>query len=317
MYSIFVRLKKIFVKFITDIFLPFKSQKNIKKYVRKVLIDGSFSSLIKTLLHKKEWNNQANFKYYLSLVLCIKDEADYILEWIEYYLLQGVNHFYIYNNNGTDNTEELLKPYIDKGIVTWHVYPGKSKQKEIYNDALEKYRLETHWMGFLDVDEFIVSPQYKNLADILKNYEAYSQLFIAWICYGTSYREKKSDGLVIERFTMHQTGVSRTGKAIINPRKTISADIHFHVVLGQSVDENKITLYGGYPKEPTANILRINHYCTKSMEECMIKRKRGGSSHPSTDYMKDDWLEKHNRNDVTDDIMLPYIPILRDRLQKK
>ena len=295
--------------------MPLKSQKNRRKYVRKILTEGGLIALIKALYHQKEYDKIKDFKYYLSVVLCVKDEADYILEWIEYNLLQGVDHFYVYNNNGTDNTEELLKPYIDKGIVTWHVYPGKSKQREIYNHAIKNYRFETRWMAFFDVDEFVVSPQHRTLKEILPDFEAYSQLSIVQITYGTSHHEHKTNDLVIERFTMHQTGVSRIVKSVVNPRKVIAMDVHIHSVLGESVDENKINLYGIYPKNPTANIVRINHYCVKSLEECMAKRNKGGSNTPASRY-EDEWFKKANRNEETDDIISVYVPILKQKLGK-
>ncbi len=315
MSKLYKNIRSLFIKLLTDIFLPFKNQKKYKKHIRKILINASLFTLFKVLYHQKEWDKQTNFKYYLSLVLCVKDEADYILEWIEYYLLQGVEHFYVYNNNGTDNTEELLKPYIDKGIVTWHVYPGKSKQREIYNNALKKYRFETRWMGFIDVDEFIVSPSYIPLSDILKNYEAYNQLSIPFICYGTSGHQHKTNDLVIERFTRHGK-VERFCKSIVNPRKTVAADVHLHAVLGKSVDEKFDLLYGSYPQNPTANILRINHYVTKSVEEAMAKLQKGGSSRSAKIYQKSNWFEKANHNEETDDIMAPYIPILKQKLGK-
>jgi len=318
MSHILKTFKSLLVKLLTDIVLPFKKQKPLKKYIRKLLIDASLLTIFKVWRHQKEWNKQKDFKYYLTFVLCVKDEADYILEWIEYCLLQGVEHFYVYNNNGTDNTEELLKPYIDKGLVTWLVYPGKSKQREIYNHALKTHRFETRWMGFVDVDEFIVSPSYRPLADILKDYENYSQLSIACVAYGTSFHQYKTDDLVIERFTMHEKGVGRIVKSIINPRKTVAADVHLHAVLGPTVDEKYELLYAAYPKNPTANVLRINHYVTKSVEEAMGKLQKGGSSRSAAVYQKMNWFERVNKNEEEDkpNIMAPYIPLLKQKLKK-
>ena len=54
-------------------------------------------------------------RYKTAICLIFKDEAPFLQEWIEYHHLIGIEHFYLYNNNSTDNYEEVLKPYIDKG----------------------------------------------------------------------------------------------------------------------------------------------------------------------------------------------------------
>jgi hypothetical protein len=43
------------------------------------------------------------FKYYLFIGAIIYNEAEYIAEWIEYHLLVGVQKFYIFDNESTDN----------------------------------------------------------------------------------------------------------------------------------------------------------------------------------------------------------------------
>ena len=43
---------------------------------------------------------------YLSLTACIKNEEHYIQEWLSFYRAMGVERFYIFNNNSTDNTEK-------------------------------------------------------------------------------------------------------------------------------------------------------------------------------------------------------------------
>ena len=58
------------------------------------------------------------FKYKASLCLIFKDEAPYLKEWLEYHLLIGIDHFYLYNNNSSDNYLEVLGPYIEDGTVT-------------------------------------------------------------------------------------------------------------------------------------------------------------------------------------------------------
>ena len=100
-------------------------------------------------------------EHYLSIAACVKNEGRYLREWIEYHLWAGVDHFYIYDNGSTDNTKDILKPYIASGIATYHYWVEKREkyrrrqQAKMYADAVARYRHCTKWMAIIDADEFI------------------------------------------------------------------------------------------------------------------------------------------------------------------
>ena len=54
------------------------------------------------------------FLYDLTITAIFKNEGHYLKEWLDYHLLAGVEHFYLYNNDSTDNYKEVLAPYIEK-----------------------------------------------------------------------------------------------------------------------------------------------------------------------------------------------------------
>ena len=64
-----------------------------------------------------------------NLVICaiFKNEARYLKEWVEYHRMVGVEHFYLYNNDSTDNYKEELKYYLDNNIVTLTDVPGEKQ----------------------------------------------------------------------------------------------------------------------------------------------------------------------------------------------
>ena len=182
------RIRKFIIKTICLPIIPFEFGKKI----RQLLIRGIFLDGVKTfvsLLHNKN-----KTKYYLTVAACCKDEGNFIQEWVEYYLLQGVEHFYLYNNNGTDNSEEILKPYIDKGIISWVNWPGQKQQVRIYEDIIKKHKTESRWMAVVDLDEFIVPLNSDTLAKKLKKYEKYNQIIINWTLYGSSGHKRRQKG---------------------------------------------------------------------------------------------------------------------------
>ena len=95
-------------------------------------------------------------KYKVSICAIFKDEADYLKEWIEFHRIVGIEHFYLYNNNSVDNYDQVLKPYIDQGIVSLKNWPKPQSQMEAYQDFMDDNSLETEWVGFIDLDEYVV-----------------------------------------------------------------------------------------------------------------------------------------------------------------
>jgi len=107
-----------------------------------------------------------NYKHKLSVCICIKNEALYIIPFIKHYINQGVDHFYIINNNSFDNIEEIIEKSIFKTFVTlikdersMNISQAYSKVNGIpsfLNDNLYEIIIqETEWAIVVDIDEFI------------------------------------------------------------------------------------------------------------------------------------------------------------------
>src|SRR5271167_2905681 len=93
--------------------------------------------------HKKP-----HYKYDLSACMIFRDEAPCLKEWIEFHVLLGVEHFYLYNNLSQDNYKEVLQPYVNSGIVElieWNqeshnVGEWDAIQVAAYNDGFVRSR---------------------------------------------------------------------------------------------------------------------------------------------------------------------------------
>ena len=109
--------------------------------------------------------------YKLSVGTLFKNESQSIKEWIEHYLFHGVEHIYLINDSSTDNSVEILHPYIEKGIITlfdgnhWNYYVGR--QKDMYNHFFLPILKETKWFLIVDMDEYMWSQQSIDLKHIL------------------------------------------------------------------------------------------------------------------------------------------------------
>ena len=264
---------------------------------------------------------------YLSIVAIIKNEGLYIAEWIEYHLLVGVSKFYIYDNESEDNLKEILKPYIESGIVEYKYCPGIAKQKFAYNDILKKARKETYWLAAIDCDEFIVPVSTQTIPEFLKDFEGYGGVEINWLIYGSSGKKTKDNGLVIERFKDHslmEFDKNLYIKTILNPRLVVYIHIHSakYIIGKYSVNPDKEKLKVHYldREKGVFDKIRINHYFGKSYEEFLLKRNRGGAAkesertkiRPIQDFFDCDKNEVKN-----DPIMDKYIPLIYKNLEQR
>jgi hypothetical protein len=53
----------------------------------------------------------------LAIAAVFQNETRWLQEWVEYHLLIGVQHFYLYNNLSRDNYHDKLQAYIERGTA--------------------------------------------------------------------------------------------------------------------------------------------------------------------------------------------------------
>ena len=254
------------------------------------------------------------FMYNLAVVAIMKNEAPYLKEWMDYHILAGVDHFYIYDNDSPDNQREILQPYINTGIVTYKFLPGLRQQMTAYNDAVKNYKFFCRYMAFIDGDELILPRNNKNIVEtvdeiLLSNPNA-AALSICWIFYGSNYQEKAdySRG-VLERFTRRSDSTSERLKVIANPRKIYCiVDPHnpSYFFDSYAVTESGKPVYKSYTDSPSSEKIVINHYKVKSAEEYAVKNRRGDVAFGQDNrYILNESFHKVNNN-VFDDSIIKY-----------
>lgn len=94
----------------------------------------------------------------VSLILVIKDEADRVPYFLEYYRRLGVTHFFILDNQSTDDLEALLKQHQDVSyfLVTQN-YQDSRYGVDWINYIARKY-CQGSWVLSVDSDELLVFP---------------------------------------------------------------------------------------------------------------------------------------------------------------
>ena len=254
------------------------------------------------------------FLHDLAVVAIMKDEEHYVKEWIDYHLLAGADHFYIYDNDSTPEFKKILQPYIDANIVTYTPYPGRARQYEAYNDAFKRFKFDCRYMAFLDADEFLFPKNKPTIAgvvdEVLSTIPTAAALGVNWLGFGSNNLETADFTRgVLDRFIKRAEKPDKHTKAVTNPRRIkFFLNPHFAIYYeGQfSFNEQKKIFFGAFSEPPTADKIVLHHYHFKSREEYNIKIHRGSAD--GTMGKSAEFFERRNEraNSVFDDGIVKY-----------
>ena len=217
---------------------------------------------------------QKRKKHYASLCVIFKNEGKFFKEFLEYYLLLGIDHFYFYDNNSEDDYKKVIKPYIEKGLITLIDWPDKPGQMTAYNHCIKEFSNETNWIGFIDVDEFIVPLKWEKIPDWLEEYQKLPSVWLFWKLFSSSGHVKEDlKTPVIEQFYV-ASDLIRSSKVFLNTDWSHKVN-NFrtpHAIrfkgFGPVVQKHAGLLFGliNYINDDSKLEIQINHYATKSYE---------------------------------------------------
>lgn len=233
--------------------------------------------------------------YFLSMLASAKNESMVIAEWVEHYLWQGVEHFYIIDNGSDDGTCNVLARYIANGVVTCLDRPKRYAQTEHYNEVFRDFAQEaSQWVIVADVDEYIYNrTPGSTIADYLRGLdpESVSAVSLRWKMFGSSGHVEQPPSVRMG-FTRRKSELDPNTKCIVNADLTTQLRIHTSVHLpGPRIVEN--------PME-----LALNHYAIMSKEYfARVKMTRGDVDTALSNNVRDwDYFQRYDRGaDVLDD----------------
>jgi hypothetical protein len=237
-------------------------------------------------------------KYKLSICVIIKDENDYLEEWLKYYLLIGVEHFYIYDNESETAIKDTLKELGLDHCATVRTIKGHSQQMNAYNDCVKRFGATSEWIAFVDIDEFIVPKVYPhNLPDFLEDYKEYGGLNINWFVFGSNGHKKRTNQPQLESFTLRSDETfytNRHTKCIVQPKFVTRCDNphYFYYKKGKFAVNENFELVANAFSDVSVNKIQINHYYCRSEEEYLIKIDRGSGDSIRIRKMED--FDRHN-----------------------
>jgi len=257
--------------------------------LQNVIIDKKYKDHLEKIHNFK---NNNNCKYYSSMCLLIKNENDYLLEWLDHYESIGCDHYYIYDNGSTVPVKDYLVSvrdgyYLDKCTIVDFSSGYKHMQYDCYENCLTRFGHETFWLGFVDTDEFI-DIDGGNINNFLKDFEDDFCVWFPWEVYNSGGHIRKPEGLQKDNFTksiLNPQGLF--GKVILQPYRTKKMYVHlaegctiFDRIVNTDHSDNLLNTLNVrnryYANDRSIFELgKCRHYFTRSLEEWMDKISRG------------------------------------------
>jgi hypothetical protein len=262
------------------------------------------------------------------VVTAMKNEAPFILEWIAYNRVIGVDHFLVYTNDCSDNTVAMLDRLAETGIVTRIDNPcvpgGKVKpQHAALKDATrQKVFRQADWIVTIDLDEFIaVHVGDGTLQDLFRASNHPNAISLTWKFFGNGGVIDYADRPVIAQFTrcapemLPDPGLAWGFKTMFNRRscRFRKLGVHRPAKMAQGGEAAVRWVNGSGRVMPKRLIERgwrtvqpifgyrlatLNHYALRSAESYLVKRDRGRINHTDQDQGVYYW---QRRNYITED----------------
>ena len=216
----------------------------------------------------------------------IKNEHNYIEQWIEYHIRLGFNRFILFEDYDSRSHKRILNKY--KNVTDIILYSDilKGNSEEFKDLTCFKYITNNYtdidWLIKLDPDEYIIMPNKDTIDDMLYNIdEKYSQITLFWKFYTasgfiTSPSKDKYD--LISTYTK-SIETSELNYNYTNNTSTVNNySIGKSLVRYKYILDNGFYVSAGFPHyiidvnndntlDGNSINVHINHYITKSFEE--------------------------------------------------
>ncbi|MBJ6373313.1 glycosyltransferase family 2 protein [Sedimentitalea arenosa] len=278
----------------------------------------------------------------ITAVTCVKNEGPFLLEWIAYNRLIGVDGFLFYSNDCTDGTDDLLDALADRGLVEHRANPaqGRTYQMEALKDAREQALVrEADWVWIADVDEFLnIHVGDHRIPDLIAACGAPQAISVNFQYFANDGVDRFLDTPVIAQFTRSHNPDLWCGEWAIEVKTLVRRDFPLQYFgahrpfFRKSLPEAKRPTWTDGSGRPVphrfliaANPRRIrrfpargarafatlNHYALRSLDSYLVKIDRGDVNRENRAFDLVYWRE---RNDAAhrDTRIQRHIPMVKD-----
>lgn len=231
----------------------------------------------------------------VSLVAIAKDEGRFLPEWLAHYIAIGIDHIFLFDNESSDRTGEIVQAAARQFPITYVPWPSpfnRSPQVAAYNYATKRLLRGYSWVCFFDLDEFLVLREDTTIHSFLARYDAsVGALAVNWLSFGSSGRRDSDYDLVTEAFRLGSERKWRNNKHI----KTIArvdqlrrmgvhcADLKSGSYIHPDGEPVSMPQRLGVAARIDHTLAQLNHYQVKSKSDFEEKMRRGRAGKKPSD----------------------------------
>jgi hypothetical protein len=266
----------------------------------------------------------------ISSITPMKNEAPFLLEWVAYHRLIGINDILVFSNDCTDGTDQMLERLDEMGMLRHYPNPSMINGSGKHHLQLIRYintsdRLRrSDWVVSLDVDEFIcVNAGAGRLEDLFKACDHGNVILMSQHNFGCGGIDRYDDDLLIAQFQQASTYDGqylphRNGRGVktLTHQSAQALEHHNHSPIFRPgglgrvfpVNGSGTRLHGLDMTRPVKSLdhphygfdlVQLNHYAIRSMETFLLKAARGNANHPEAAY-ESGYLAKYDQNSLHD-----------------
>ncbi|MBR0683800.1 glycosyltransferase family 2 protein [Roseomonas eburnea] len=274
----------------------------------------------------------------IAAVTSVRNEAPFLLEWVIYNRLIGFTDIVVYYNDCSDGTDLVAHALADAGLITAienKGLPDVAPQVAAFVQARSIEQVRTaDWAIAIDVDEFInIKCGEGTLSDLFAAIPDADAVLMQMRHFGSSHHIFMQDDLVLRQFSLASTedhpdnAIVKTLHRMGRRFKTIGMHMPFFF---ERYDE-KPRIYNGsgklVPEEmhrfergrkvpegwAGMDLVQLNHYAVRSLDQFLVKRRRGSGTGMRNRFSKEYWLQR-DANDVVETSILRMLPRLEQEV---
>ncbi|MEO6301330.1 MAG: glycosyltransferase family 2 protein [Paracoccaceae bacterium] len=255
------------------------------------------------------------------LVLTVKNEAAFLLEWLAHHRACGFTDVLAFSNDCSDGTDLMLDRLADMGGLI-HIRnngPHDEGPQWAALKAADKHPLTraADWVLFSDVDEFVnIHAGDHTLPALLTALPQADAIALTWRMFGNAGVIGYDDRPVTEQFTraapatlawpwraqMFKTLFRNDGAyrklGVHRPRNPdTSRTPHWFDGSGRPMPHSQ-RLFSDY-RQDNYRLVQLNHYALGSMESYVLKADRGRANRDASAFDMGYWVER-NLSEVED-----------------
>lgn len=268
----------------------------------------------------------------VAIALCVKNEVDYIAEWVRFHRAIGICHFIVYDNGSTDDTCTVLRQELKPEHLTIIPWAGKITATKIdqpldgqvlaFAHAILNFGGRFWRIAFIDADEFLLPMASRTIEQALAITGDFPNISLPWHMFGTSGHKIRPAGGILRNYIRRGANPIGEGepasnfKCIVDPCEVTEVAVHHFKTrqfgeltsndFGYRADRRGRKLSRFYSNA----VLQLNHYYSKSEAEMLAKMRRGWTYAQSVDRLEEKMrttLRVIQQNEIEDVSMLEFL----------